>query len=232
MGQPIAARVRTVAPPDGVGVLLLLDPVAAPTTGFADLAHAIRNPLATIFCLSGILPAETQPAGEDSGVSLHDRFVDEADRLAALADDIAALAKPLTPRSRRADLVGVAREIEAALKDGDARVDGTVPVVVSVGEALRAEPACVTDPEILRTLVLRLVRRARMSFEDTPVTVRLDRSAAGVVLHVSGGPLLPGRGAGVALATIVMAAQALGGSVDAQAETAEVRVVMPQPDAR
>lgn len=224
--QPHAACVRTVAPPDGEGVLLLVERVLPPTPSFAHLAHAIRNPLSTILCLAGIMPSEAVPEGDES---LHDRLVAEADRLAALADDIAAVARPWVPRLRAVDLVAEVEGMQAALTVEDARVEAAVPVAISVGEALRAAPGCTTDPEIFQALVVRLARRARMSFEDVPVEVRLDRSEAGLLLRVRGGALLPGRGASVALATVATAALALGGSVETEADASQVCVALPQP---
>jgi signal transduction histidine kinase len=155
------------------------------------IAHEVRNPLmilkASVRVLrrSGVTSEEVNEAAAD--------IEGEVARLNRVVEDVLDLARPIRVEPLPVDLRSLCQEAANA-----ASPDGALPVGVEVAQDVPAEVT--TDPERLRTVLVNLLTNAREAIGESgaaegdgpPITLRLERAAAGVTL------LVEDRGPGIA----------------------------------
>jgi two-component system sensor histidine kinase PilS (NtrC family) len=117
----------------------------------AQLAHEVRNPLASMRGSAQMLATDAQPGGPEQRLAR--LIMRESDRLAALVDSYLELARPQPPRLQPQDLKGVISETLDML-----RAD---PLVASttVETALHPAPAVVDEGQ-LKQVFINLLRNA------------------------------------------------------------------------
>jgi two-component system sensor histidine kinase PilS (NtrC family) len=117
----------------------------------ADLAHEIRNPLASIAGSSQMLRESAAPSGETT--TLLDIIGRESRRLNGLITDFLAFTGPSQRNTIRLDVAALLRDVAAAVRAGEAREKG-VTVELAPLDALLVEG----DGEQLNQVVWNLVR--------------------------------------------------------------------------
>lgn len=165
--ETLQLRVR-----DGVEALRRTDRMAAYGHMVAGVAHELRHPVASLQCLVHVLSRRISPDPEaDSEVVLLAR---ETTRIRRLLDDLLELARPARPRLVATDvseLVSAAVDSHRAVHAG---TEGSLPVVVEVGDDL---PTVEAEPErIVQALVNLLGNAERHAAGATRILVRTRRT--------------------------------------------------------
>jgi two-component system phosphate regulon sensor histidine kinase PhoR len=177
------ASVRAVPWPEGRHVLVTFEDVTAVEEAgqirrdfVANVSHELRTPLTTLI---GMVETLRGPARDDA--KAQERFLAvisrEARRMARLVDDLLSLSRVEAEERRRpttkADLVGVARSVAAALE----------PLAAQAGAELRldlpeGEVVVTGDPGQLRQVLTNLVENAiKYGGRGRPVEVALSAPA-------------------------------------------------------
>lgn len=117
----------------------------------AQLAHEIRNPLASMRGAAQMLAGEKSDA--EQKVKLANILVRESDRLAGLLEDFLKFAKPTPPNKRLAQVDSLVRDtVELMLAD---------PLAERVSVDMQLEPLkALLDPDQFRQVLLNLLRNA------------------------------------------------------------------------
>ncbi|HZN91158.1 MAG TPA: ATP-binding protein [Myxococcales bacterium] len=196
------------------------DRLAALGSLAAQLAHEIRNPLASMRGSAQLLAQDLK--GHSSG-RLSTILLRESDRLTALVEDFLKFARPPPPALVETQLDQLVAETVEMLK-----ID---PLSRGVDMAVEAEPArCPADAGQLRQVLLNLVRNALEAAKPGGrVRVRVESAAPGPRIHVwdSAGAIPPAdldrifepffttrdRGTGLGLSTAHSIVQAHGGTI-------------------
>jgi two-component system sensor histidine kinase PilS (NtrC family) len=117
----------------------------------AQLAHEIRNPLASMRGSAQLLASELPPDG--TGATLTRILVRESDRLSRLVGDVLRFARPQEPARQRVDLGRLVEEVLVMLR--------TDPLAAGVDVRISAPPLqAAVDPDQLRQVLLNLARNA------------------------------------------------------------------------
>lgn len=151
----------------------------------AQLAHEIRNPVASVRNCLEVVRRKGDLSGEPAEFA--DMAVDELLRMHELAERMLDLHRPRDPGDRTCSAAGVARETAQLASAG--APPGTAGVSVVGQDRLRAAMA----PDALKQVLLNLVLNAReVSPADTPVEIVLSRRGGRVRLEVlDRGPGIP-----------------------------------------
>jgi len=197
------------------------DRLAALGSLAAQLAHEIRNPLASMRGSAQLLSQDLK--GSPSAGRLSNILVRESDRLSALVEDFLKFARPPPPALEETRLDQLVAETVEMLK-----VD---PLARGVEVAVEAEPArCPADADQLRQVMLNLVRNALEAAKPGGrVRIRVEAAVPGPRIHVwdSAGAIPPAdldrifepffttrdRGTGLGLSTAHSIVQAHGGTI-------------------
>jgi signal transduction histidine kinase len=125
----------------------------------AGLAHELRNPLAAMEVLGGLLRRRLAGRPEERG--LVDEILGEIRSLGATVSACLECVKPSAPARARVDPVAL---LEEALTLGLARV----PLPCAVERAFEAAPARVSaDAEMLRTVLVNLITNALEAMQES-----------------------------------------------------------------
>ncbi len=176
----------------------------------AVLGHEIRGPLGAVVALSDLLLARDLPGDQRGLVELirlagsHARAVAED-----LVDDAGLSSGRLRPAAAAFEPAETARTLAAlwAPLAGAER-----PVEVRCADDL--PPRIVSDERRIRQILFNLVSNATRYAAGGAITLRVARSARGIVFEVrdeGGGPAEPGGGLGIGLSVSRRLAAALGG---------------------
>ena len=124
----------------------------------AQLAHEIRNPLASMRGAAQLLG--TGPGADDASARLSGILIRESDRLSALVDDFLRFARPPPPRLQKIDLAKLVGEtVEMLRKDP-----------LASGSTLEAEGPQVDalgDADQLRQVLINLIRNALLAVQPS-----------------------------------------------------------------
>ena len=194
----------------------------------AQLAHEIRNPLASMRGSAQLLAAEAPtdgPLGRLSGILMR-----ESDRLSSLLDDFLRFARPPAPTLARVPLDELIRNtVEMLLTDPLAHSVRIISELYTVW--------CEADADQLQQVLLNLIRNALQAVgRDGEVRVWLSEGEAGPRIHVwdSAGSIAPEDlprlfepfftkrpgGTGLGLATAHSIVRAHGGSIGVKSSKA------------
>jgi len=197
------------------------DRLAALGSLAAQLAHEIRNPLASMRGSAQLLMQDLKE--NDSASRLSTILVRESDRLSALVEDFLKFARPPPPALAETRLDALVAETVEML-----RAD---PLANGVDVAVEASPArCAADAGQLRQVLLNLVRNALEAAKPGGrVKVSVEAAPVGPRIHVwdSAGAIPPAdlrrifepffttrdRGTGLGLSTAHSIVQAHGGTI-------------------
>ncbi|HVE83890.1 MAG TPA: ATP-binding protein [Myxococcales bacterium] len=197
------------------------DRLAALGSLAAQLAHEIRNPLASMRGSAQLLAQELQ--GSAASVRLSNILVRESDRLSALVEDFLKFARPPPPALEETRLEQLVAETVEML-----RAD---PLAAGVEVVVEAAPVrCSADAGQLRQVLLNLMRNAlEAAGPGGRVRVAVEAGAGGPRIHVwdSAGAIPPAdlhrifepffttrdRGTGLGLSTAHSIIQAHGGTI-------------------
>jgi two-component system sensor histidine kinase PilS (NtrC family) len=151
----------------------------------AQLAHEIRNPVASVRNCLEVVRRKGDLTGEPAEFA--DMAVDELLRMHELAERMLDLHRPRDPGDRTCRAAGVARETAQLASAG--APPGTAGVSVVGGDGLRAAMA----PDALKQVLLNLVLNAReVSPSDAPVEIVVAQRDDRVRLEVlDRGPGIP-----------------------------------------
>jgi two-component system sensor histidine kinase PilS (NtrC family) len=163
-----------------------VDHLAAMGRLSAQLAHEIRNPLASMRGSAQMLATDLAPDGANR--RLAGILIRESDRLAHLVEDFLRFARPPPPERQACELDQLAAEVLEMLRAdplaaGSALEQALAPV--------RAE----VDPDQLRQVLLNLLRNALLAVQPrgkVKVTVERQEGAAKIRIWDSGGSIPPG----------------------------------------
>jgi len=197
------------------------DRLAALGSLSAQLAHEIRNPLASMRGSAQLLAQDL--TGNEPATRLSAILVRESDRLSALVEDFLKFARPPPPALAETRLDALVAETVEML-----RAD---PLARGVDVAVEAAPAqCAADAGQLRQVLLNLVRNALEAAKPGgKVKVSVEAAPVGPRIHVwdSAGSIPPAdlrrifepffttrdRGTGLGLSTAHSIVQAHGGTI-------------------
>ncbi len=158
--------------------------LAALGAAMSELAHDLKNMLATAVLVSDRLEASADPAVR----RVAPRLVASLDRAIRLCTDTLAFARdrPRPARPEPVDLAGLLEEVrESALADA-----ATIALAVDLPTGLRP----LADRDQLHRILLNLVRNAREALEGRGGVIRLRARAVGSVLGIEvedDGPGIP-----------------------------------------
>lgn len=135
--------------------LMQRERLAASARLVAQLAHEIRNPVAT---LRNLLEVIQRRAGDDVETREFAALaIDELLRMHELAERMLDLNRPQDPALQEADVGQVARDVARLVAAGDGGVNGAGDISVAVDGSPRAAIA----PDALKQILLNLVQNAR-----------------------------------------------------------------------
>ena len=192
----------------------------------AVLAHEIRNPLGTIKGFAQLAAEKADPATQE----MLGPIVDEARRLEKLVSDLLLYGRAPEPVFRSADCGRIATELETNAREAI----GGRPIRFSCEAAALAMR---TDPDLLKQILLNLVRNAIDAIGEGPGEIRVTAARNGGALVIAvedDGPGIPEAvratlfepfhttktaGTGLGLSTARKLASALGATLEVRPRT-------------
>jgi len=165
--------------------LLQRERMAATGRLMAQLAHEIRNPVASVRNCLEVVRRKARLEGEAREFA--DMAVDELLRMHELAERMLDFHRPREPGERSCDVGRVARDVAQLVRAGD---DGAGTRIVVLGDA---EAHAGIPPDALKQVLLNLVLNARdVTPEGVPVEIVIERSGDAVGIEVlDRGPGIP-----------------------------------------
>jgi signal transduction histidine kinase len=162
--------------------LIQRERVAAGGRVAAELAHEIRNPVASLRNCLELL--QRRLAGDPEGLEYAALAIDELLRMHELAERMLHLNRPRDPSVGSCDAAGVAREVATLARIGS---DASIAVVAD-GPVLAAIP-----PDALKQVLLNLVQNARDAIpQGLDMEIIIERRGGSVLLAAcDNGPGIP-----------------------------------------
>jgi signal transduction histidine kinase len=169
------------------GELIQRDRLAASGRLVAELAHEIRNPVASIRNCLEVL--DRRLADDPEGRVFAELAIGELARMHELAEGLLDLNRPLDPEATGCDAGDVARQVAALM--GAGRLGERWPITVS--GALPADREAAIAPEALKQVLINLVQNAQEASPDGgEIAIGLEALESGAVVTVKdSGPGIP-----------------------------------------
>ncbi len=151
------------------GELIQRDRLAASGRLVAELAHEIRNPVASIRNCLEVL--DRRLAADPEGQVFSRLAIGELARMHELAEGLLDLNRPLDPDARGCDAAEIADQVAALM--GAGRQGERWPIRVSRTGSVPSDSAIA--PEALKQVLINLVQNAQEAMPDGgPIEIRLD----------------------------------------------------------
>ncbi len=169
------------------GELIQRDRLAASGRLVAELAHEIRNPVASIRNCLEVL--DRRLAEDPEGRVFTELAIGELARMHELAEGLLDLNRPLDPEATGCDAVEVSNQVAALM--GAGRLGERWPITVS--GSLPADREAAIAPEALKQVLINLVQNAQEASPDGGgIAIDLAASDSGAVVKVTDfGPGIP-----------------------------------------